>query len=131
MPTPQVPVRDGWIRGHRFSSLVDSPDPELVDGPFDESRVLADRGFSFGLGADLPLLVLLVSLLDDVAGDGAAAVELGLVPLELDPVGVEVNNLIGRAKIMLSSYLAFLSLSSHQKGRRRPFFNPLTYFLNN
>jgi len=91
-------VRNRWVRRNGFSSLVNGPDPELVDGSFNEAWDLADRSLAFRSGTDLPFLELFVSLLDDVAGDGAAAVKLRLVPLELHPVGVEIDYLVKMIK---------------------------------
>ena len=104
-------MRNRWVWGLRFSSFVDSPNPELVDGPFNEAGHLCDRGLTLRPCADLPLLELLVTLLDDVAGNRAAAVELGLVPFQLDPVGVEVDHLIYINNIFMLFLLKWSEIS--------------------
>ncbi len=102
-------MREGRVGRLRFSGFVNGPHPELVDGSFNETGHFADRGFTLRPCADLPLLELLVALLDDVAGNGAAAIELGFVPFQLGPVGVEVDHLEERFDQYCLKILALFS----------------------
>lgn len=86
--TDGVSAEDG-VRGHAgqtAASGVDGDDPELVHGALQQAGdvpVVAQWQRSDGLAGDTgPALGGGLLLLDDVAGDGGAAVVLGLVPVD-------------------------------------------------
>lgn len=86
--TDRVSAEDG-VRGHAgqtAASSIDSDDPELVHGTLHQAGdvpVVAQRQCSNRVAVDSgPALGGGLLFLDDVAGDGGAAVILGLVPVD-------------------------------------------------